>query len=180
MMFELLASIHRSALLLMSFLSNLEWNRRSNCPYSDLKASISHMIEAEDKEDMTYNQQYLMFTSKRRRAYRCPPRATQSSKTMSIWTLSNYFRRFLMDFLFGGFGIVAKDPIVEVIIPELTRLEFLAEVIWVWLRKRLQPKILRRLRDSNCVLLSQGSDVEYKGTGGSLEMSWGTRWRVSI
>ena len=85
-----------------------------------------------------------------------------------------------MDFPFGVFGIVAKDPIVGGRNPELTRLAFIAEVGWVWLRKRLQLKILWRLRDSKYVLVLQGSDVEDGGTSGSLEMPWCTRWRVRV
>ena len=52
-----------------------------------------------------------------------------------------------MDFPFGGFRIVAKDPIVEGIRPEFTILAVVVEVIWVFLKKYLQPNILWILRD---------------------------------
>ena len=65
---------------------------------------------------------------------------------------------------------MAKDPIVEGRNPESTRLESVAEVIWVWLRKRLQPNIPWRLRDSNYVMFLKGDGVEYWGTSGRLEM----------
>ena len=57
----------------MIFLLKLEWKRRGNCPNSDLKASRYDVMEAEDKEDMPYNQQYLVDTSKRRKEYLFPP-----------------------------------------------------------------------------------------------------------
>ena len=75
-----------------------------------------------------------------------------------------------MDFYFGGFGIVAKDPIVAGRRPELTRLALLVAVRWVWLWKRMQPNILWRLRDSNFVLISQVSGVEDGVTGGRLDI----------
>ena len=54
-----------------------------------------------------------------------------------------------MDFPFGGFDIVAKDPTVEGRRLKLTRLKFVEEARWVWLQKSLQLKIMYRLRDSN-------------------------------
>ena len=80
---------------------------------------------------MPYNKQYLVATSTSRKAYICTFRDTYSPKMMSIWTLYKYFLRLSMDFPFGGFSIVAKDPIVEGRRTELTRLEFVAEVRWV-------------------------------------------------
>ena len=92
-----------------------------------------------------------------------------------------------MDFPFVELGVVAKDPIVVDSIPDLTRLAFVAKAIFVWLRKRLQLKILLRLRYSNYVLLLHGSGVEDGVTGGILAMSWCTRfivishiWRVDF
>ena len=43
-MFELLSIIHRSDLLLMIFLSKLEWKQHINCPDYDLKASRSDVM----------------------------------------------------------------------------------------------------------------------------------------
>ena len=85
-----------------------------------------------------------------------------------------------MDFPFSGSGIVEKDLIMEGRNPELKRLSFVAEVRWVWLQKRLQPNILWRLRDSNCIIFSQRACVEDGGTDGSLEMSLCTRWGVHV
>ena len=47
-----------------------------------------------------------------------------------------------MDLPFGGLGMVGKDLIVVGSRPELTRLAFVEEVRGVWVRKRMQPKIL--------------------------------------
>ena len=76
MMFEFLASIHRSDFLPIIFLSKSEWNRSSNLTNYGLKSSLDDATEAEDKEDMSYNQQHLVATSTMRRAHRFPPRDT--------------------------------------------------------------------------------------------------------
>ena len=68
-----------------------------------------------------------------RKTHRFPPRYKKSPNKIFIWNLSKYLRLFLMDFPFGGFGIVAMDSIVEGRNPELTILAFVGEVIWVWL-----------------------------------------------
>ena len=66
------------------------------------------MIDMDDSEDILYSQQYLVAKSTKSRAYQCPPKATQSPKTMSICTLSRYSNHFLMVFPLGGSAIVAK------------------------------------------------------------------------
>ena len=70
----------------------------------------------------------LVATSTKMRLYRCPPKATHSPKTMSIWTFSRYWHRFLIVFPLRGLAIVAKDPIVDGRRPELTRLSLVAAV----------------------------------------------------
>ena len=85
-----------------------------------------------------------------------------------------------MDFPFSGFGVVAKDPVVEGRRPQLTILAFVAEARWFLLRKCRKTKILCILRDPNCVLFFQRSGVEDLGTGGRLDISWFTRWRVCV
>ena len=94
--------------------------------------------------------------------------------------LFQLFTKFLDGFCFGGLGIVVNDPIVKGKKPELTILAFVTDVRWVWLRKHLQPNILQRLSNSNCVMFLQGYGVENGETGGRLDISWCTRCRVSV
>ena len=89
----------------------------------------SDVIDVDDNNDIPYIQHYLVDTSNSNRAYRCPPKATQSPKTMSIWTLYKNWRLFLMCFPLGGLEIVAKEPMVDGSRPELTRLAFVSAVI---------------------------------------------------
>ena len=86
------------------------------------------MIDVDDSEDIPYSQKYLVATSTKIRAYWCPPKATQSPKTMYIWTLSSYWRRFLLVFFLGGLAMVAKETIVDRIRPEFTKLALVAAV----------------------------------------------------
>ena len=57
-----------------------------------------------------------------------PPKAKQSPKTMSICTLSRYWRCLLIVFPLGGLPIVSKEPIVYRRRPKLTRILFVAAV----------------------------------------------------
>ena len=59
-------------------------------PASDFNCSSAEVIDVDDSEDIPYSQQYLVSTSTKSRAYRCPPKATHSPKTMSIWNFSRY------------------------------------------------------------------------------------------
>ena len=68
-MFELLANIHRNDFTLMSFLLKYKCKQRGNLPESNLKASRADETESEDKEDIPYNQKYLVATITRRRVY---------------------------------------------------------------------------------------------------------------
>ena len=86
------------------------------------------MIDVDDSEDIPYSQKYLVATSTKIRAYRCPPKATQSPKNMYIWTLSSYWRRFFLVFSLGGLAMVAKETIVDRIRPEFTKLALVAAV----------------------------------------------------
>ena len=46
------------------------------------------VMDVEDRDDIPYNQQYRVDTSTKSRAYQCPPKATQSPKTIYIWKFS--------------------------------------------------------------------------------------------
>ena len=86
------------------------------------------MIDVDDRYGIPYIHQYLVATSNKRREYQFPPKATQSPKTMYIWTFSRYWRRFLIVFPLLGLLIVAKEPIVDGRRPYLTRLALVAAV----------------------------------------------------
>ena len=83
----------------------------------------------DDSDDIPYIQHYLVATSTISRAYRCPPNATQSPETMSIWNFSRYWHRFLMGFPLEGLAMVANERMVDGIIPEFNRLALVSEVI---------------------------------------------------
>ena len=126
--FESLARIQRRYFPPMSFLFNSEYNILGNCLESYLKGSRADVMDVEDKDNITWSQQYLVATSTMSMAYQCPPKATQSPKTMFMWILSRYFRCFLSGFPFGRLVIVAKNTIVEGRITELTRLALVITV----------------------------------------------------
>ena len=65
-------------------------------------------------------------------------------------------------------AIIAKYPMVNRRIPELTRLELVALVRCFLLRNWLHPKILFIFSDSNGVLFLHGYGVDEGGTGGIL------------
>ena len=54
-MFDPLASIKRSALSPISFLSKLEWNCLGNCPASYFKVYSGEVINVEDRDDISYS-----------------------------------------------------------------------------------------------------------------------------
>ena len=58
-----------------------------------------------------------------------PPKATKSSKIMSVWSLSRNWRCFLMSFPLEGFVIVAKETMVDGIRSEFAKLALVAAVI---------------------------------------------------
>ena len=84
-MFNPLGIIQSSTFPPISFMSKLEWKHLSNCPASDLEFPSLEVIDVEDKDEITYNQQYIVATSTKRREYQFPPKATQPPNTMSIW-----------------------------------------------------------------------------------------------
>ena len=86
------------------------------------------MIDVDDSEEIPYIQQYVIATSTRIRAYQCPPKVTQPTKTMSIWNLSRYWRRFLTVFPLGGLEMVAKETIVDGRRTEFTIIALVAAV----------------------------------------------------
>ena len=116
-MLEPFDSIHRRAFPSINFLSKSEWNLWGKRPASSLNSSNANVMDVYDNYNIPHIQQYLVATSTNIRAYLCPPEAIQSPKTMSIWTLSRNWRRFLMGFNLGGLAIVAKEPIVDGIRP---------------------------------------------------------------
>ena len=59
-----------------------------------------------------------------------PPNSTQSQNNMSIWTLSRYVCRLFMGFPLGVLAIVAKETMVDGIIPELTIFVLVTAVGW--------------------------------------------------
>ena len=104
---------HQRALPPISFLSKSAWKVLVAPPAStvnDAKASI--MLELV-REGRPYIQQYLVATTTSRRAYLNPPSNRQSPKTMSRWTLSRYFLRFLIGLPRAGWVSVAKSPRVS-------------------------------------------------------------------
>ena len=76
--------IHRREFPLINLLSKLDWNWWGRRPASDLNCSSAEVIDVDDSEEILYIQQHLVATSTKSRAYQCPPKATQSPKTMSI------------------------------------------------------------------------------------------------
>ena len=99
--FDPLERIQRSAFLPIGFLSKLKWKLLGDCPASYLKFSSAEVMDVEDKNDIPYNQQYLVPTSTKCRAYQFPPKATYSPKTMSIWTFSRCCHCLFIGFLLG-------------------------------------------------------------------------------
>ena len=61
-MFDPLARIQCSAFPHISFLSKLEWKHLGNCPASDFNFSSAEVMDVEDKDDIPYNQQYIVAT----------------------------------------------------------------------------------------------------------------------
>ena len=127
-MFDLLARIHRSAFPTIIFLSKSEVKHLGNFPASDLKCSSVEVMDVGDKYEIPYNQQYRVATSTKSGAYQCPPKATQSPNTMSIWTLSRYCRLFFIGFPLGGLDMVSTYPMVDGRRPELARPALVAAV----------------------------------------------------
>ena len=80
----------------INFMSKLECNRLGKLPASDLNCSSVEVIDVDDRDNIPYSQKYLVATSNKMRAHRCPLKATQSPKTMSIWKFSRYWRCFLI------------------------------------------------------------------------------------
>ena len=128
-------------------------------------------MDVDDRDDIPYIEQYLVATSTKSMAYRCSPKATQSPNTIYVWKLSRYWRRFLIDFPLVGLAIVAKEPLVDGRRSELTRLALVAVVRFFLLRDYLQPKILWRFSESNCVLFVHGSGIDEGKIGGILVAS---------
>ena len=171
---------NRRAFPPINFLSKSGWNRWGRRPASDLNCSRAEVIDVDYSEDIPYSQQYLVATSTKLRTYWCPPKAKQSPKTMSIWTLSRYWRHFLMVLPLGLLAMVAKEPIVDRRRPDFIRLALVATVRCFWLRNCLQPKMLWRFRDLNCVRLFHGAGVDDRLIGGRLVASMWTRLRVRM
>ena len=112
--------------------------------------------------------------------YRCPPKATHSPKTMSIWNFYRYWRRFLMGFPLVGLVMVEKEPIVDRRRPKFTRLVLVAAVRCFWLRNCLQSKMRWKFRDSNYVWFSHGVGLDDGVIGGRLVAYFWTRLRVRM
>ena len=128
MVFDPFESIQSRALPPINFLSNLEWKHLGKRPTYYLDFFSAEVMDVDDREDIPYNQQYIVDTSTKIRTYRCPPKATQSPKTMSIWNFLRYWCRFLIVFPLVGFLIVAKEPIVDGRRPEFTILALVSVV----------------------------------------------------
>ena len=62
-MFEAFESIHQRAFSPINFLSKLEWNIWGRRPTSAFNNSNTDVIDVDDKEDIPYNQQYLVVTT---------------------------------------------------------------------------------------------------------------------
>ena len=62
-MFEPFESIHQRAFPPINFLSKSEWNLWGRRPASDLNKSRVDVIDVDDKDDIPYNQQYLLAIS---------------------------------------------------------------------------------------------------------------------
>ena len=73
-----------------------------------------------------------------------------------------------MGFSLGGFTIVAKEPMLDGSIPELTRLEFFDAARFFLFLNLLQPKMRWRFKDSDWVLFSHGAGINDGGIGGRL------------
>ena len=67
-MFNPLGIIQSSTFPPISFMSKLEWKHLSNCPASDLEFPSLEVIDVEDKDEITYNQQYIVATLTKSRA----------------------------------------------------------------------------------------------------------------
>ena len=78
MMLEMFEMIHRRAFTPINLLSKSEWNRWGKRPASDFNCSSTEVIDVDDIYEIPYIQQYLVDTSTKSRAYRCPPKSTQS------------------------------------------------------------------------------------------------------
>ena len=100
-----------------------------------------------------------------------PPKDTKSPNTISVCTLSRYWRCFLIVFPLRVLVIVANKLIVDGRRPQFTRLALVSAVRCFLLRNCLQPKILWIFSDLNCVLFSHGAGVNKVGIGGILVMS---------
>ena len=61
-MFEPFESIHRRAFPPINFLSKSEWNLWDRRPASALNNSSVDVIDVDDKDDIPYNQHYLVAT----------------------------------------------------------------------------------------------------------------------
>ena len=62
-MFKPFDSIHLRSFPPINFLSKLEWNLCVRRPESDLNNSIADVIGVDDKDNIPYNQHYLVATS---------------------------------------------------------------------------------------------------------------------
>ena len=179
-MLEPFKRIHFRAFPPINVLSKSKWNRWGKRPAYDLNCSSAKVIDVDDSDDIPYSQQYLLSTSTKIRAYQCPPMATQSPKTMSIWNFLRYWCRFLIVFPLVGFLIVAKEPIVDGRRPEFTILALVSVVRFFWLRNCLQPKMRWIFRYSYCFRFLHGSRVDEVGIGGILVASLWTRLIVRM
>ena len=121
-----------------------------------------------DNDDIPFIQEYPVATSTSNRAQRCPPKATQSSNTMYMWTFSRNWLRFLMGFPLEGFSIVAKEPMVDGSRPEFTKLAFVAVVRCFWFLNCIHLKMLCIFKESNWVIFSHGAGVDDGEIGGRL------------
>ena len=74
----------------INFMSKSEWNRLGKRPASALNCYGVEVMGVYYRDEILYIQKYFVGTSNNRRAYRCPPKATHSPKTMSICTFSRY------------------------------------------------------------------------------------------
>ena len=62
MMFDLFERIYRREFPHINFLLKLEWKRLGKHPDSDLKISTAEVMDVDDRDDILYNQQYLVAT----------------------------------------------------------------------------------------------------------------------
>ena len=77
----------------------------------------------------------------------------------------------MIGFPFAAFAIVAKEPMVDGIRPEFTKLEFVAAVRCFWFLNFLHLNMRWIFKDPKWVIFSHGTGVDDGGVWGRLEAS---------